>query len=132
MTRSLLIKLSMLAVTAALIVWIGWPAPPALQEEAGDPPAPAGSVEARTGTAVAPDAEPGVARESRVDLNRAGVAELEQLPGIGRVLAQRVVDWRGAHGRFKSVDELSNVKGIGSKKLAQIKPLVRVGDRVKL
>ena len=42
------------------------------------------------------------------------------------MLAQRIVDWRAQHGRFASVDELSNVSGIGDAKLADLKPLVTV------
>ena len=45
-------------------------------------------------------------------------------PGVGPVLAQRIVDWRTAHGRFTSVDELGEVSGIGEKLLAQLSPLV--------
>ena len=48
-----------------------------------------------------------------LDLNRAGVAELETLPGVGPVLAQRIVDHREQHGPFGSVDALQDVPGIG-------------------
>ena len=48
-----------------------------------------------------------------VDLNRAGVADLEALPGVGPVLAQRIVDHREQHGPFGAVDELQDVPGIG-------------------
>ena len=61
-----------------------------------------------------------------VDLNTATVEQLDALPGVGQVLAQRILDWRAAHGRFTSVDELSQVGGIGVKKLADISPKVRV------
>ena len=59
-----------------------------------------------------------------VSLNSADVAALDSLPGVGPVLAQRILDWRTAHGRFTSVDELGEVTGIGEKLLSQIKPLV--------
>lgn len=59
-----------------------------------------------------------------IDLNRASAEELEQLPGVGPVLAQRIVEYRQQVGRFQSVDELRNVRGIGSKRLEQIRPLV--------
>ena len=54
----------------------------------------------------------------------AGLADLDGLPGIGPVLAQRILDWRAEHGRFTSVDELGEVSGIGEKVLAQLRPLV--------
>ena len=61
-----------------------------------------------------------------VDLNSADAATLDTLPGVGPVLAQRILDWRTEHGRFASVDELGEVSGIGDKLLAQIGPKVRV------
>ncbi|PWJ54006.1 competence protein ComEA [Quadrisphaera granulorum] len=61
-----------------------------------------------------------------VDLNHATLAELDGLPGIGPVLAQRVLDWRAAHGRFTSVEELSEVPGFGPATLARLTPLVTV------
>ena len=61
-----------------------------------------------------------------VDLNTADAAALDSLPGVGPVLSQRILDWRIAHGRFSSVDELGEVSGIGDKLLAQIGPKVKV------
>ena len=61
-----------------------------------------------------------------VDLNTATLAALDTLPGVGPVLAQRILDWRAQHGRFASVDELGEVSGIGDKLLEQIRPKVRV------
>ncbi|HEY5246898.1 MAG TPA: helix-hairpin-helix domain-containing protein [Dermatophilaceae bacterium] len=61
-----------------------------------------------------------------VDLNTADAAALDSLPGVGPVLSQRILDWRIAHGRFSSVDELGEVSGIGVKLLAQIGPKVKV------
>jgi competence protein ComEA len=59
-----------------------------------------------------------------VSLNTADVAALDTLPGVGPVIAQRIVDWRTEHGRFTSVDELAEVSGIGEKLMAQVRPLV--------
>lgn len=61
-----------------------------------------------------------------VDLNTADQAALESLPGVGPALATRILEWRAAHGRFTSVDELGEVSGIGEKKLEDIRPKVRV------
>ena len=57
-----------------------------------------------------------------VSLSTADVSTLDGLPGIGPVLAQRIVDWRTEHGRFTTVDELAEVSGIGEKLLAQGPP----------
>ncbi len=62
----------------------------------------------------------------KVDLNAATLEQLDGLPGIGRVTAQRILDWRDAHGRFTSVDQLREVSGIGPARLAQLKDRVRV------
>ncbi len=59
-----------------------------------------------------------------VSLNTADVTALDTLPGVGPVIAQRIVDWRTEHGRFTSVDELAEVSGIGEKLMAQVRPLV--------
>ncbi len=61
-----------------------------------------------------------------VDLNAADAAALDALPGIGPVLAGRIVAWRDANGPFRSVDELAEVSGIGGAILGQLRPLVRV------
>jgi competence protein ComEA len=61
-----------------------------------------------------------------VDLNTATVADLDALPGIGPVLAQRILDWRSQHGSFTSVDQLHEVSGVGDAKFADLSPLVRV------
>ncbi len=67
---------------------------------------------------------PGAAPGAPVSLSTADASTLDTLPGIGPVLAQRIVDWRTEHGRFTTVDELAEVSGIGEKLLAQVRPLV--------
>lgn len=90
----------------------------------------------RPGEALAPGAlgppaaggatPPGGSGSAPVPLNTADLAGLDSLPGIGPVLAQRILDWRDQHGSFSSVDELGEVSGIGDKLLEQLRPLVTV------
>ena len=78
------------------------------------------------GTSGSGSTVPGGSPAVPVDLNAATVADLDALPGIGPVLAQRILDWRIAHGRFSTVDELGEVSGIGEATLARLRPVVRV------
>ena len=66
----------------------------------------------------------GSAAGGMVSLNTADAAALDTLPGVGPVLAQRIIDWRTEHGRFTSLDELGEVSGIGDKLMAQLRPKV--------
>jgi competence protein ComEA len=59
-----------------------------------------------------------------LDLNTASLEQLDALPGVGPATAQKIVDYRQAHGPFRNVDELEAVPGIGPAKLAQLKGLV--------
>lgn len=68
----------------------------------------------------------GTATGGKINLNTAGVEELDSLPKVGPVLAQRIVDWRKEHGAFKSVEELDAVDGVGPKMLEALLPLVTV------
>ena len=63
---------------------------------------------------------------AKVDLNSATVADLDGLPGIGPVLAQRIIDYRDQHGPFASVDQLDDVPGIGPAIFAELTKLVTV------
>jgi competence protein ComEA len=61
-----------------------------------------------------------------VDLNTATTEQLDTLPRVGPVLAQRIVDFRTSHGAFRSVDELEQVPGIGPSTMADLRGLVTV------
>lgn len=74
-----------------------------------------------------PTAEATTIAVLRVDLNTAGAEELEALPGIGPVLARRIVAYREEHGPFKRVEDLMKVRGIGPVLLEKIRPYVYVG-----
>ena len=62
-----------------------------------------------------------------VNINTADAAELAALPGIGEVLAQRILDYRRVHGDFPAVEHLTNVEGIGEGKLESILELITIG-----
>ena len=80
--------------------------------------APAGPTAA---VAAAPDAA------APIDVNAASAAQLDALPGIGPVLAQRIVDYRLEHGPYGTIDELANVEGISPRMVGELRPLVTVG-----
>ena len=61
-----------------------------------------------------------------VDLNESSRMELEALPGIGMVLADRIVSYRSTYGGFQHVGDLVNVSGIGEKRLRRLEPFVTV------
>lgn len=94
----------------------------------GLPGTPARSTPAAPGAPATAGAAPGASMPAAVpvDLNAAAVAALDELPGIGPVLAGRIVEWRTAHGPFRSVDELGEVVGIGPALVERLRPHVRV------
>ena len=77
-------------------------------------------------SATAKKAAAKISASNPLDLNRATVAQLDTLPGIGPVTAQRILDYRTKVGRINSVDELKKISGLGGAKFEEIKNLLRV------
>jgi competence protein ComEA len=106
-------------------------------------PLPAAQEASRTGLTRPPDARgdtiapestsralAGPEAHGAVDLNRASARELDALPGIGPVLAARIIAHRQRHGPFASRDELLAVRGIGPRLLTRLGPYIRAGKDV--
>ena len=64
-----------------------------------------------------------------IDINTASYTELMALPGIGEVLAQRIVDYRTEHGPFEAVERIKDVNGISDKRFEDIKDLICIGGQ---
>jgi competence protein ComEA len=92
-------------------VAVGVPAAPDAAPHSAPPPG-GGTAEAGAG--------------APLDLNTATVEQLDGLPGVGPVTAQRIVDWRARNGRFATVDQLREIEGIGERRFGQLRGLVRV------
>ncbi len=147
MISSLLLKLGMLAVTVGIVFWIIW-APhktphhvSGFTTEGQVAPILATGPDNRVGHAPRQPVRSGQGSNSEIvalakpsstpvgpllNLNRAKAGELEALPGIGAVLAQRVIAFRESLGGFRKIEDLREVKGIGAKKFDQLKLLVTV------
>ena len=67
-----------------------------------------------------------VADVAHVDINRGSTEDLQHVPGIGPVLAERVIRYRQENGNFSSIRDIQNVKGIGVKRFARLEPYIRI------
>lgn len=90
------------------------------------------AVPATSDPGTGPGAEPGgapaggVLPAGKIDLNTATAGQLDALPGVGPVTAQRILDWRARNGRFARVEQLREVEGIGERRFSQLRVLVRI------
>lgn len=122
------VKLPETAVVQKMSTPTKQPAPEVEKQELPQPrtaarqePALEKSIPARTTSRAKAKAGPQV-----VNINQAGVEELESLPGIGPALARRIVDYRQQYGPFTDKEQLLAVPGIGAKKMAELRPWIRI------
>ncbi len=80
----------------------------------------AGSSTSKSTSTKAPDIQ------GKININSASLSELDKLPGIGPAYAQRIIDYRNSSGGFKSIDQITNVKGIGEKTFEKIKNYITI------
>ena len=85
------------------------------------------SVQASTQTAPSASTIAKLTQE-RININTASMSLLDTLPGIGPVLAQRIIDYRTQYGPFSKASDISNVEGIGPEKLLAILDLITVEE----
>jgi competence protein ComEA len=104
-------------------------APEGIPEYAGsvEAAAPVPDAAAVSDAAAEPDASGDGEAAGLININTASAAELDALPGIGEVLAGRIIEYRETTGGFKSVEEIMAVSGIGEKKYGDIKDMITVG-----
>ena len=140
MLSALLVKLAMVAATMAVVCWIGWTIPASRDVEALHAQ---GLVESDHSPFLSVPSTPPPAhatpphqrhpkeftRPSAVvtlDVNRANQLDFERLPGIGPVLARRIVQYRESQGTFQDIEQLRRVKGLGKKTFERIRAFVSV------
>ena len=147
--RSLLLKSGIMGFGICVILWAGWPKPQngnldhssspivlseakTIQEVHAALP-PVTSISKTESPKALAKKNKKINLESRVallvDLNGSSRIELETLPGIGAVLAERILTYRSIHGDFQQIHELVNVSGIGRKRLGRLAPLVKIEKR---
>ena len=147
MLSRMLVKLTLVTVALAAVFRIGWSVtapqmseplqPSELQEAVRYPLEPVTVPSARAKSSAQLERRPQQDAFQRpegiaLDLNRASAKDFEQLPGVGPVLAGRIVEYRASQGMFHDIEQLREVKGIGPKKFEQIRPHVAVAPAGKV
>ena len=130
MLTSLFVRVAMVALTMGLVCWIGWTIPASRDAEIRVPllAAPPATAELQ----LMPPSQRQVREVTRpsasltLDVNRAKQQDFERLPGIGPVLARRIVEYRESRGAFQDIEQLRRVKGIGKKTFEGIRAFVTV------
>ncbi|HWP95552.1 MAG TPA: helix-hairpin-helix domain-containing protein [Syntrophomonadaceae bacterium] len=92
----------------------------------GETPASSASMAASANPAQTAPGAGGTSPGGKININTAAISELDSLDGIGPALAQRVVDYRQAHGAFQKIEDIKNVSGIGDKKFQAIQDRICV------
>ncbi len=115
--QSIIIKLAVFSIGAGVILWFGWSVPQANQPKFN--PSQVHNVSQEVEKA---------AFLPSMDINQGTKEELQTLPGIGPVLAGRIIGHRESRGLFTRIEDLKAVEGIGEKKLAQLRPYITVNQ----
>lgn len=140
MLSSVLVRLAMVALTMAVVCWIGWTVPVSRDaeplhaegpEDVERPPlASPSSTEPSDPLTQLPERRPQKfspqSTKISLDVNRASQQDFERLPGIGPVLAGRIIEYRDARGGFRDIEQLRRVKGVGKKTFERIRAFVAV------
>jgi len=99
---------------------------PDRQETGANDPRPAGGAPQSQAQEQEPVNVP-VVSDGRININRASQSELMDLPGIGKVLAERIIEYRNTYGPFSRIEDIRNVSGIGERRFDTIKDKITVG-----
>lgn len=91
------------------------------------PTVPVSSAATTSSNGATPSSPSPIQTAGLVNINTAGVPELDQLPGVGSVIAQRIIDFREFYGPFESVDQLAEVEGISQAMVDRFRHMVTVG-----